>query len=191
MNNTNLRLVRRAAALALIAALTTACGEASATQPNADASASVGVGPAVEARIVACLEEGGFAATPPPVDKDGAYLQRLEQCVTRLGVRDQFFDEPDAAQVQAEVERQNEATVAYIECLRNRGWRMPDPVRDDDGFLVDQEPIGVEGSQATAFDFDAQACNAEASAAIPDGAGHDHADDSHDHGDHSHDDEGH
>jgi hypothetical protein len=173
------------------------CADAAAGQPD-DAEPSAGVSPEVERQIIECLAEAGFDPTPPQVDEDGRFTQALEQCVTRLGVRDQFFREPDPQEQEQERIRHNERMLAYVACMRERGWQVPDPVADADGFLLDQEPVGLDGAQRTAFANDLRECgestlgetlegsNASgtddaATSGMDDGATHDHG--AHDHGD--------
>ena len=83
-------------------------------------------------RLKACIEAAGYdyeevtpvwsSSSPPPegsIYADPAFWQAWTGCLEEAGVIEPFS--------QARTERENRETLEYVECMRDRGWDMPDP----------------------------------------------------------------
>lgn len=87
-----------------------------------------------EARLRACMESAGYAweevwppwTSPEPPPEDSVFADpnlelTMQSCLVEAGVLEEppFTDE--------RIEQENREMLEYVQCMRERGWEVPDP----------------------------------------------------------------
>lgn len=186
------RITTALAAFALVGALG-ACGgdddEATGdpTTGEDDSPSSEGTDPADAALEYAqCMRDHGVNMEDPEVGSDGEMSINLDG--DTAGATDEelqaaedeckpILDEaqPDRDPISPEelAERQDQA-VQMAQCMRDRGWDMPDPEVEEGGGIAVQNPPNVGGPgdpNFEKFEDDMRACEDEAGMERPEGEG--------------------
>lgn len=84
-------------------------------------------------RLRACIEGAGYdweevyppwsSSSPPPADSlfaDPAFNQAWNACLADAGIIEPFD--------QARIEEENRDMLAFVGCMRDRGWNLPEPM---------------------------------------------------------------
>lgn len=102
-----------------------------------------------------CLERLGseFIGVPDPEipeTVDPAYIADLQTCAAESGILEaqQNLNAASAERTLEETEVWNEGILLFAECLRGKGWSVPEPVPDANGSLQ----IGTNDSVADGFE---------------------------------------
>lgn len=141
------RRARDAAIVVLLVVVGPACGGdavRSGSEPEAEAQPEAEAKQASEV-IERCLVDAGFGPRPPERDK-GEWAAAFERCANENDVRDKVLREPDPAAEARNRERLNKELLSTVDCLRARGWELPEPVADSDGYLRVPEDEAMEAS---------------------------------------------
>lgn len=95
------------------------------------------------------------------------YIAVWEACANQTGLAQLYREvQPES---QADKQRLNDSVIKLTECLRGKGYQMPDPSRDAEGRLTPGQPPGLQGQAATNFVRDFQACAGDTIPFIPGG----------------------
>jgi hypothetical protein len=128
-----------------------------------------------------CMRDHGIDMPDPQVNEEGEATMELpgvegmsteaiqaaeEECRPLL---DQARSEGDRPSPEELAERQDQA-VALAECMRGKGWDMPDPQIEEGGGIAIENPEGLGGPGDPEFDRfqeDMEACHEEAGIPTP------------------------
>lgn len=151
-----LPLARRWAACGLLLAML--ASGACSSNDQLDAAAEM------DSRIADCLEGAGHGRSLDDVygrmQQDSVFERAVQGCAQQLGVE---LPEPD------EVTRLADRTLrAFVRCIRDAGWVVPDPVREADDVLHLPGPIDadVPAEDQEEFEIDLERCGRQEGAVV-------------------------
>jgi hypothetical protein len=177
---------RMTTALAVVAlsGLLGACG--SSGDDSAGDSGGEGESAAQDATLefAQCMRDQGIEDFPDPeVGENGEMQLSTPEGGDRAGfeaaeeecrpILDEARSQGEQASPEERAERHDQA-LALAECMREKGWDMPDPEVDEGGGIAIQNPDGIGGpgnDRFEQFEEDMTGCNEEAGIEAPEGGG--------------------
>jgi hypothetical protein len=127
-------------------------------------------------RYVSCMKDSGWSEesaggldhrqSARPMDPK--YDTDMQRCRSESGMDKELPEEG----AQNDPQKQNEGTLAFVQCMRDRGWQIDDPKPDAQGVLRPPAELGsVPPDKKEAFKADLTACSA-GNMGPPNTAGH-------------------
>lgn len=127
-----------------------------------------------EAAYADCMRDAGFDLAeiepivsgediqPGSVRASQEFQQVDRRCIVSSGIGDVVGDSPE------EIAEKDTQALTMTQCMRDRGWEMPDPVRDAiRGYLIPGSPVvPIDADQQAVQLADLQECGEEAGISV-------------------------